>query len=171
MSAGSWAYWTNNINVHPYKSPCVLLKVTPFYTEISALCAHELQWWALNPELCPHEGKADCVISVKTDRSVDRHQYHHQEWHLCTILFPWMHGRVFPQRTDIFQTSMQSKPLWTKQIKWGAWIWPGLETSAIQSVCGNCSPPSQADRAGLWNKEQRGLVSCLMFLSIVSSDL
>lgn len=30
---------------------------------------------------------------------------------------------------------MQSKPLWTKQIKRGVWTWPGMEASGTQSEC------------------------------------
>lgn len=98
---------------------------------------------------------------------------------LCTILFPRMHGRAFPQRTDIFWAFMQSKPLWTKQIKGGVWTWPGVEAPK-ENICGNCSPPGLSCRSRQSRALKQGaeklhqlcmLVSCLMFLSIVSSDL
>lgn len=140
MSAESWVYWTNNINVHLYKLPCkkrsLLLKVTPFYTaNITSLCSWTAVVGTQSTALFMWGKGRDCSISVQTDRSVDRHQYHHQEWHLGTVLFARMHGQVFPQRTDVFQASVQSKPLWTKQIKRGVWTWPGMEASGTQSEC------------------------------------
>lgn len=88
----------------------VLLKVTRCYTaNTSSLCSWAAVVGTQSTAFFTWGKGRDCSISVQTDRSVDRHQYHHQEWHLCTILFPRMHGQVFPQRTDIFQAS-----LWTK---------------------------------------------------------
>lgn len=139
-----------------YPEKNALLTAMPSYTaNISSLCSWTAVLGTQSTALFTWENGRDCSISVQTDRSVDRHQYHHQEWIYAQSSFP---GCMDKQRTDIFWASMQSKPLWTKQIKGGVWTWPGMWMFVGTALHQGC--PAEADRAGLWNKEQRNSTSC-----------